>query len=367
MVCGTMSVNPLPRVAANSLNLRPEHASDEPFLFELYGSTRAEELALANWDEPTRTKFIEMQFRAQRDGYRQMFPNGQFDIVLDSGTRVGRIVVNVTDAEIRIVDLVIAETQRGRGFGTELLRRLLQQAAAAGKPLRLQVVKGNRAAQLYQRLGFAKMGESVSHEQFEWRMAPAATSSLPSSVRLPLLFDAARLQADLDRIFSGEFVPHFNQRYYEGDWSAVPLRSVGGRTDQIYPDPTATRAFADTPLLERCAYVREVLASLQVELQAVRFLRLKAGSIVKEHRDHNLSLEDGEVRLHIPVRTNPELEFVLGGERVVMNPGEVWYHNFNLPHSVNNKGATDRIHLVVDCFVSDWLRELITTTAARTT
>ncbi len=290
---------------------------------------------------------------------------GNSTSVLERGTRAGRIVVNVTDEEIRVVDLVVAVAQRGRGIGTELLRRLLQQAAAAGKPLRLQVLKGNRAAQLYQRLGFTKTGESVMHEQLEWRMAPGAASSLPSSVRLPLVFDAARLQADLDGIFSTEFIPHFNQRYYEGDWSAVPLRSVGGRTDQIYPDPTATQDFADTPLLARCAYVGEVLASLQVKLQAVRFLRLKAGSVVKEHRDHNLSLEDGDVRLHIPVRTNAELEFVLDGKRVVMNPGEVWYHNFNLPHSVNNKGATDRIHLVVDCFVNDWLRELITAAAAR--
>ncbi|HEY0548647.1 MAG TPA: GNAT family N-acetyltransferase, partial [Verrucomicrobiae bacterium] len=261
----------LTRVAVNSLNLRPEHASDEQFYLELYASTRAEELALANWDEPTRRKFIDMQFRAQCAGYRQAFPKAQFDVVLEHGTRVGRIVVNVTGEEIRVVDLVVAARQRGRGIGTELLRRLLQQAAAAGRPLRLQVVKGNRAVELYRRLGFSKTGESISHEQFEWRMA-RAISSLPSSVRLPLVFDAGRLQADLDRILSGEFVPHFNQRYYEGDWSAVPLRSVGGHADQIYPDPTATRDFADTPLLERCPYVREVLASLQVELQSVRFL-----------------------------------------------------------------------------------------------
>ena len=44
---------------------------------------------------------------------------------------------------------------------------------------------------------------------------------------------------------------------------------------------------------------------------------------------------------------NPELEFILGGTRVVMNPGQVWYHNFNLPHSVANKGRIDRIHLVI--------------------
>jgi hypothetical protein len=31
--------------------------------------------------------------------------------------------------------------------------------------------------------------------------------------------------------------------------------------------------------------------------------------------------------------------------------------NVNLLHSVSNKGNTDRIHLVIDCVVNDWLGE----------
>ena len=181
----------------------------------------------------------------------------------------------------------------------------------------------------------------------------------PATLKLAPHYDATRLEHDLNQIVGSEFIPHFNKRYYEGDWSVVPLRSVGGRSDQIYPDPTATNKYADTPLLDRCPYVREVLTSLECQLQAVRFLRLKAGSVIKEHMDYNLSLEDGELRLHIPVTTNPEVEFVLDGHRIVMNPGELWYCNFNLPHRVTNHGSTDRIHLVIDCFVNDWVRMLI--------
>jgi hypothetical protein len=186
----------------------------------------------------------------------------------------------------------------------------------------------------------------------------------PSSLKLPLFFDAEKLERDLNQIIAGEFIPHFNKAYYDGDWSVVPLRSIGGRPDHIYPDPTATKKFADTPLLDRCPYVREVLRAFDCEFQAVRFMRLKAGSTIKEHSDFNLSLEDGEVRLHIPVTTNPAVDFVMDGVRIVMRPGEVWYHNFNTLHSVANRGATDRIHLVLDCFVSDWLRALIMNAAS---
>ena len=126
-----------------------------------------------------------------------------------------------------------------------------------------------------------------------------------TSLKLPLMFDAVGLQLDLQTILADEFIPHFNKGYYEGDWSVVPLRSIGGRADQIYPDPTKTKSFADTPLLARCPSVQVLLATFQCELQAVRFLRLKAGSVVKEHRDYNLGYEDGEVRFHVPVLTNP--------------------------------------------------------------
>lgn len=181
---------------------------------------------------------------------------------------------------------------------------------------------------------------------------------MQASLKLPFQFDAAQLQADLGRIVAREFVPHFNTAYYEGDWSVVPFRSVGGRADQIYPDPTA-KTFADTPLLARCPYIQHVLASFACPQQAVRFMRLKAGSSIKEHQDYMLEFEDGEVRVHIPVVTNPEVEFVLNGTRIEMKEGECWYHNFNLPHRVANRGATDRIHLVIDCVVNDWLREML--------
>jgi hypothetical protein len=81
--------------------------------------------------------------------------------------------------------------------------------------------------------------------------------------------------------------------------------------------------------------------------------------LIKEHTDHKLGFEDGEVRVHIPVVTNPDVEFVLNNVRVDMKEGECWYHNFNLPHHIANRGQSDRIHLVVDCVVNDWLREVL--------
>jgi hypothetical protein len=180
-----------------------------------------------------------------------------------------------------------------------------------------------------------------------------------NAVRLPLRFDPARLQADLGRIGPDEWVAHFNRGEYEGDWSGVALRAVDGRADQIYPDPTATARYADTPLLARCPYLREVLAAIRCPLTAVRLLRLAPRSSIREHRDYKLAHEHGEARLHIPVVTNERVAFFLAGARVPMAAGETWYLNLELPHRVDNQSDVARVHLLVDCLVNPWLDALL--------
>jgi aspartyl/asparaginyl beta-hydroxylase (cupin superfamily) len=128
---------------------------------------------------------------------------------------------------------------------------------------------------------------------------------------------------------------------------------------ELYPDPVAANGFVDTKGLERCPHTRQALARFECELETARFLRLGAGSSIREHRDHKLGYEDGIVRVHVPVLTNDKVTFMLGGEFVRMLPGEAWYLNFNLPHSVRNGSEEDRVHLVVDCVVNDWLRGLL--------
>jgi hypothetical protein len=176
-----------------------------------------------------------------------------------------------------------------------------------------------------------------------------------SRVRLPLRFDAEALEADVERLAPDEWVPHFNTGIYEGDWSGVSLRSVGGKPTQLYPDPTADGDHADTETLGRCPAIAAALRQFECRLQVVRLLRLGPGASIGEHRDYRLGHEDGEVRFHVPITTNPGVEFVHEGELVPMEPGETWYLDFNQPHRVVNRGDGPRVHLVIDCYVNDWV------------
>ncbi|MDF2186944.1 aspartyl/asparaginyl beta-hydroxylase domain-containing protein [Paraflavitalea sp. CAU 1676] len=152
--------------------------------------------------------------------------------------------------------------------------------------------------------------------------------------------------------------PHFNTQHYEGEWTVLPLRAPGGHHDRIIPDLMQEGEYQDTPLMQNCPAIRQLISTFQCPIRSVRLLNLKRGAIIKEHRDHELAFEHGEARLHIPVFTNEHVEFFVQQERIIMEPGECWYINANLPHRVANYGPTDRIHLVIDCTVNDWLREL---------
>jgi hypothetical protein len=177
-------------------------------------------------------------------------------------------------------------------------------------------------------------------------------------VKLPFQFDPAALKADLKHILPEEWVPHFNNQIYEGKWTGAALRAVGGRTKQLYSDPNLRSDCEDTELLGRCPYYRQVLATFQCHLQSARLLQLAPRSHIREHQDPWLDYEHGEVRLHIPVQTDPEVRFYLEGERVVMEEGECWYLNLTGRHKVDNFSDTPRIHLVIDCQVNDWLSAL---------
>jgi hypothetical protein len=115
--------------------------------------------------------------------------------------------------------------------------------------------------------------------------------------------------------------------------------------------------------LARCEYLRGVLAAFECPLKAVRLLRLRAGSTILEHRDSDLRFEDGEIRIHVPVQTNPDVEFVVAGRRLILEEGDAWYIDFSLPHRVHNRGTTDRIHLVIDARLNDWARAMIASAA----
>jgi hypothetical protein len=177
-------------------------------------------------------------------------------------------------------------------------------------------------------------------------------------LKLPLQFDAVAMRTDLQRLERGQWINHYVKDNYEGTWCVLPLRAPAGAShpiQTIYSDPTAH--FVDTPLLAELPYFQSVLAAFKCPLHAVRLMNLTPGSVIKPHSDHDLGAQYGKARLHVPVATNPHVEFWLHGQPVVMAEGECWYLDLSGTHSVANGGNADRVHLVLDVEMNAWLEE----------
>jgi ribosomal protein S18 acetylase RimI-like enzyme len=145
------------RPRAGAITFRPIRPEDEDFLYEVYASTRRDEMAHMGWTDAEREAFLRMQFAAQQRSYRAQFPAGDFQIILWHGRPIGRLYLERRSDEIRGIDIALLPAHRQAGIGTVILQDLLAEAARQGKPFRLHVAKSNRARRLYERLGFTTL------------------------------------------------------------------------------------------------------------------------------------------------------------------------------------------------------------------
>lgn len=148
------------------VSLRPVHADDEDFLYELFCQTVANDLNVL--DGAQRDAILRMQFKAQLHTYSAQFPRAEHQIIMLDGRVIGRVLVERTEAEHRGVDIALLPEYRSGGIGAMLIQELLDEAAGAGKPFRISVVRSNPALHLYERLGFKTTGESPTHFMMEW-------------------------------------------------------------------------------------------------------------------------------------------------------------------------------------------------------
>jgi hypothetical protein len=75
--------------------------------------------------------------------------------------------------------------------------------------------------------------------------------------------------------------------------------------------------------------------------------RLLPGCSIDPHWDKHPSFSISH-RIHVPLLTNPDVEFIVGTERIATAPEQAFELNNKLPHSVTNRGSTARIHLIFD-------------------
>ena len=165
-------------------------------------------------------------------------------------------------------------------------------------------------------------------------------------------------------------------KYSKGDdWTAISLRGYGPTPlDILKPNVLKSKVktetvLQDTSLLEEDGFqvINDILAKIPSTFERVRFMKIKANSGIGKHSDRidkDFGIEDDNIiRIHVPIRTNDQVEFCLweGKEKLVnyLEEGHYYYVDVRAPHAVRNSSAVDRIHLVIDVYVNDEIRKLL--------
>lgn len=182
------------------------------------------------------------------------------------------------------------------------------------------------------------------------------TVSSDTAVRLPITYDVTQLVHDLQILSDVPTAPQPGP-YHKGEWTGIALHTMGGR-DSVYPSAPGMDRYQGTENLRKTPYFQKILDDLKCPKEVVRILFLPPGGHIKDHFDFQTSFQFGLVRLHLPILTDPEVAFVIDGERMNWKAGELWYGDFSRVHSVKNNSQIIRVHMVMDVLINDYLLSL---------
>ena len=182
---------------------------------------------------------------------------------------------------------------------------------------------------------------------------------IPTACRTIASLDISELAAELDVL---------PDSYWEADEKLRQAVTGGRETKAIFfrsiltsdsKEKLAKRPLADADIT-RFHHGERIASSVQRLVDAalshlpkggivtrVQLARMQPGARIEPHTDSSPILVAAH-RLHVPITTNADVEFMVDGERVVMEAGKLCELNNRRPHWVNNHGDHQRTHLIID-------------------
>jgi len=180
----------------------------------------------------------------------------------------------------------------------------------------------------------------------------------PHAVKLFPEFDPEALRHDLALLAGTSRAPQPGTDH-DGSWKGISLFNQGADHEfagTVKHGSRVLRPYA-TQLLARTDTFRDIVERLGT-IQRARLLELPAGAVIEEHIDPGASIHQRVCRIHVAVVTHPDVDFLIAGQPVRFEVGEMWYADFTQLHSVHNRSCVDRVHFVIDAIVTEKLLAL---------
>jgi ribosomal protein S18 acetylase RimI-like enzyme len=146
-----------PGLPPPELSFRQAKASDIDTLLRLRAATMTEHQLRAGAPSDD-------DFQMSRVLYRL----GDAQLAFLGSEMVGLLKAHRTDKEWMLVQVQVVPERQGQGLGAALVNCILRRAREDGYPVMLDVLKGNPAKRLYERLGFVVTGEEERTYLMRW-------------------------------------------------------------------------------------------------------------------------------------------------------------------------------------------------------
>jgi len=151
-------------VSHDDIALRAATDADMDFLRKVFASTRMHEFVNAGMPVEQAEALLASQFPIQHAYYRQHYPHGRFDVIMQGARSIGRLYHDWQGDVVQLIDIALLPAYRGKGIGTCLMRAIVAEAARKHMPMRLYVEFDNPVRTLYRAFGFAPAGENGVYE-----------------------------------------------------------------------------------------------------------------------------------------------------------------------------------------------------------
>jgi len=117
---------------------------------------------------------IERQFgsfdeKLQDDFFSKSWKPKTFEILLRGDKEAGYCSIEYTPNHIFIHELVLLPQFQGKGIGSHVLQKVIEESKITSIPAKLQVLKRNQAQHLYRKMGFKDTGQTDTHFEMEFR------------------------------------------------------------------------------------------------------------------------------------------------------------------------------------------------------
>ena len=133
--------------------LRRVESTDFSFLYRLKVVCLKEYVsAIWGWDEAF-----------QRRHFRANFKPDDSHIIVAYGRDIGQLSIEFQATEVHLNGIYILPAYQGQGLGGRIISDVLRIAQTNERPVRLQVIIGNPAIRLYERLGFKVIQKTDTH------------------------------------------------------------------------------------------------------------------------------------------------------------------------------------------------------------